>query len=135
MSSQQLILEENEGIEHAPTGEEIEDEPDLLADFVAGGHMIAKPFTHVTKTETSRFNLFRRKSGLLNVLARQATKNRICFKNGFLNTFTDTEVTQTNKFLGDIYVSMIELNWLWIIVLFIMARICRALVLDLLDPR
>ena len=64
------------------------------------GDMLAKPFTFVSgNTKKSRFNPFRKKSGLLNVLARQSTKNRICFKNGYLNTFTPTDENQAHKFL------------------------------------
>jgi hypothetical protein len=39
--------------------------------------ILAKPFNFVSgNVSKSRFNPFRKKSGLLNVLARQATKNR-----------------------------------------------------------
>ena len=89
-----------------------EDEPNPLADFMSGD-LMAKPFTYVTKTEKS-LNPFRKKSGLLNVLAKKSTQSRICTKKGALNIFTDTEVNQTHKFLGDIFVSIIELNWYWI---------------------
>lgn len=83
------------------------------------GDMLAKPFTFVSgNTKKSRFNPFRKKSGLLNVLARQSTKNRICFKNGYLNTFTPTDENQAHKFLQDIFVSIIDLNWGWIYVIF-----------------
>ena len=83
------------------------------------GDILAKPFTFVSgNTKKSRFNPFRKKSGLLNVLARQSTKNRICFKNGYLNTFTPSEENQAHKFLQDIFVSIIDLNWGWIYVIF-----------------
>ena len=52
------------------------------------------------------------------MLARQSTKNRICFKNGYLNTFTPSEETQTHKVLQDIFVTVIDLNWGWIYVIF-----------------
>ena len=77
------------------------------------GDLMAKPFTYVTKTEKS-LNPFRKKSGLMNVLARTSTKNRICTKKGILNIFSETDVKETRKFLGDIFVSIIELNWGWI---------------------
>merc|ERR1711971_1532803 len=97
---------------------EAEDEPNPLADFMSGD-ILAKPFTFVSgNTKKSRFNPFRKKSGLLNVLARQSTKNRICFKNGYLNTFTPSEENQAHKFLQDIFVSIIDLNWGWIYVIF-----------------
>ena len=68
--------------------------------FSISGDLLAKPFTFVSgNTKKSRFNPFRKKSGLLNVLARQSTKNRICFKNGYLNTFTPSDEAQTHKFL------------------------------------
>jgi len=90
-----------------------DDEPNPLADFMSGD-LMAKPFTYVKKTEKS-FNPFRKKSGLLNVLARTSTKNRICTKKGELNLFTDTEVEkETKNFFGDIFVSVIKLNWGWI---------------------
>ena len=86
---------------------------------IFSGDILAKPFTFVSgNTKKSRFNPFRKKSGLLNVLARQSTKNRICFKNGYLNTFTPSEEAQTHKFLQDIFVSMIDLSWAWIYVIF-----------------
>ena len=93
----------------------------LLCFNISGisGDILAKPFTFVSgNTKKSRFNPFRKKSGLLNVLARQSTKNRICFKNGYLNTFTPSEENQAHKFLQDIFVSIIDLNWGWIYVIF-----------------
>ena len=97
-----------------------EDEPNPLADFMSGD-LLAKPWTVISgNTKKPWYNPFRKKSGLLNVLARQADKNRICFKNGNLNIFTPGEEVnqQTNKFLGDFFISMIELNWMWINVIF-----------------
>ena len=91
-----------------------EDEPNPMADFMSGD-LMAKPFTHVTKTKKP---FLKKKSGLLNVLAKKATKNRICTKKGALNIFSETEVHQTHKFLGDIFVSIIELNWGWINLIF-----------------
>jgi len=89
-----------------------EDENNPLADFMSGD-LMAKPFTYVTKTEKS-LNPFRKKSGLMNVLARSSTKNRICTKKGILNIFSETDGKDAKKFLGDIFVSIIELNWGWI---------------------
>ena len=84
----------------------------VLSFICISGDMLAKPFTFVSgNTKKSRFNPFRKKSGLLNVLARQSTKNRICFKNGYLNTFTPTEEAQTHKFLQVFYrVNTKEMN-------------------------
>ena len=50
----------------------------------------------------------------MNVLARSSTKNRICTKKGILNIFSETDGKDAKKFLGDIFVSIIELNWGWI---------------------
>ena len=50
--------------------------------------------------------------------AKQATRNRICFKNGWLNTYTSAEESQAHKLLQDIFVSIIDLNWGWIYVIF-----------------
>ena len=78
---------------------ESQSDPDAnpLADFMSGD-ILAKPFTFVSgNTKKSRFNPFKKKSGLLNVLARQATKNRICFKNGWLNTYTSADEAQAHK--------------------------------------
>ena len=50
----------------------------------------------------------------MNVLARTSTKNRICTKKGILNIFSEADGKEAQKFLGDIFVSIIELNWGWI---------------------
>ena len=79
--------------------EEKDGEPNPLADFMSAD-ILAKPFNFVSgNTKRSRFNPFRKKSGLLNVLARQATKNRLMFKNGYLNTYTPADEAETHKFL------------------------------------
>ena len=93
------------------------------------GDLMAKPFTYVTKTEKS-LNPFRKKSGLMNVLARTSTKNRICTKKGILNIFSETDGKEAQKFLGDIFVSIIELNWGWINFIFVIWVVQIFLVLN-----
>ena len=94
-----------------------ETEPNPLADFMSTD-ILAKPFNFVSgNVSKSRFNPFRKKSGLLNVLARQATKNRIVAKNGFLNTVGSAD-GKKHKFFKDIFISLIDLNWGWIFLLF-----------------
>ena len=64
--------------------EEEEDGPGtMMADFMSAD-ILTKPFNFVSGNATkSRFNPFRKKkSGLLNVLAKQATRNRLMAKNG-----------------------------------------------------
>ena len=95
----------------------VEDEPNPLADFMSTD-ILAKPFNFVSgNVSKSRFNPFRKKSGLLNVLARQATKNRIVAKNGMLNTVGSAD-GKKHKFFKDIFISLIDLNWGWIFLLF-----------------
>lgn len=86
-----------------------------LADFMSAD-ILTKPFSFVSGSATkSRFNPFRKKSGLLNVLSRQSTKNRIVAKNGQLNTVNEYVST---KFWKDIFITMIDLHWGWIFVVF-----------------
>ena len=95
----------------------VEEEPNPLADFMSTD-ILAKPFNFVSgNVSKSRFNPFRKKSGLLNVLARQATKNRIVNKNGMLNTVGSAD-GKKHKFFKDIFISLIDLNWGWIFLLF-----------------
>ena len=89
--------------------------PNPLADFMSAD-ILTKPFNFVSGSATkSRFNPFRKKSGLLNVLARQSTKNRIVAKNGQLNTINEYVST---KFWKDIFITMIDMNWGWIFLVF-----------------
>ena len=86
-----------------------------LADFMSAD-ILTKPFNFVAGSATkSRFNPFRKKSGLLNVLARQSTKNRIVAKNGQLNTINEYH---SAKFWKDIFITLIDVNWGWIFLLF-----------------
>ena len=69
-----------------------------MADFVSSD-ILTKPFNFVSgNVSKARFNPFRKKSGLLNVLAKQATRNRIVAKNGVLNTMSSTD-GKTHHFL------------------------------------
>ena len=62
-----------------------------MADFLSTD-ILTKPFNFVGGNATkSRFNPFRKKSGLLNVLARQSTRNRIVGKSGALNLIMHVE--------------------------------------------
>ena len=62
-----------------------------MADFLSTD-ILTKPFNFVGGNATkSRFNPFRKKSGLLNVLARQSTRNRIVGKSGALNIIMHME--------------------------------------------
>ena len=88
-----------------------------LADFMSTD-ILTKPFNFVAGNATkSRFNPFRKKSGLLNVLARQSTRNRIVGKNGSLNIINSAE-GKSHKFFKDIFISIIDLNWGWIFFMF-----------------
>ena len=69
-----------------------------MADFLSTD-ILTKPFNFVGGNATkSRFNPFRKKSGLLNVLARQSTRNRIVGKSGALNLIMHVE-GKSHKFL------------------------------------
>ena len=86
----------------------VEDEPNPLADFMSTD-ILAKPFNFVSgNVSKSRFNPFRKKSGLLNVLARQATKNRIVAKNGLLNTVGSADGKKHKFFKKS---SRLMMNW------------------------
>ena len=58
--------------------------------------LLMKPFSFVAGNnkgrKRSKFDLLRKKSGLLNVLTETATKKRIVFKNGNLNTINVSSV-------------------------------------------
>ena len=111
-------LDKDGNIEQVP--DNCDDEPsdvntNPLADFMSAD-ILAKPFNFVAGSATkSRFNPFRKKSGLLNVLARQSTKNRIVAKNGTLNTINEYH---SSKFWKDIFITLIDINWGWIFLLF-----------------
>ena len=109
-------LDKDGNIEQVPdTLEDEVSEVNPMADFMSAD-ILTKPFNFVAGSATkSRFNPFRKKSGLLNVLARQSTKNRIVAKNGTLNTINEYHST---KFWKDIFITMIDLNWGWIFLVF-----------------
>ena len=110
-------LDKDGNIEQVPSGcDETSDvNPNPMADFLSAD-ILTKPFNFVSGSATkSRFNPFRKKSGLLNVLARQSTKNRIVAKNGTLNT---TNEYHSTKFWKDIFITLIDINWGWIFALF-----------------
>ena len=111
-------LDKDGNIEQVPDNcdEETSDvNPNPLADFMSAD-ILTKPFNFVAGSATkSRFNPFRKKSGLLNVLARQSTKNRIVAKNGQLNTINEYH---SSKFWKDIFITLIDINWGWIFLLF-----------------
>ena len=88
----------------SPTKSVLDDDDDhagganSMADFVSSD-ILTKPFNFVSgNVSKARFNPFRKKSGLLNVLAKQATRNRIVAKNGVLNTMSSTD-GKTHHFL------------------------------------
>ncbi|CAB4058528.1 KCNJN [Lepeophtheirus salmonis] len=88
-----------------------------IADFVSAD-IITKPFNFVSgNVRKARFNPFRKKSGLLNVLARQATRNRIVSKNGNINTIFTSE-GKAHHFMKDFFISTLELSWTWTFFMF-----------------
>jgi len=111
--------------EEARVGEEEDDEDDetpppvanSMADFMSAD-ILAKPFNFVSgNVRKSRFNPFRKKSGLLNVLAKQATRNRLVGKNGTINTQSAMDGI-THHFFKDFFITILDLKWSWIFVLF-----------------
>lgn len=94
-----------------------DDTPNMMADFISAD-ILTKPFNFVSgNVSKSRFNPFRKKSGLLNVLAKQSTRNRIVSKNGTLNTMSAAD-GKRHHFLKDIFITMIDISWGWIFVVF-----------------
>eukprot|EP00095_Tigriopus_kingsejongensis_P004647 maker-scaffold29_size597861-snap-gene-3.9 protein:Tk04647 transcript:maker-scaffold29_size597861-snap-gene-3.9-mRNA-1 annotation:"g protein-activated inward rectifier potassium channel 3-like isoform x3" len=101
----------------SPLDEDEEDTPNLMADFISAD-ILTKPFNFVSgNVSKSRFNPFRKKSGLLNVLSKQSTRNRIVSKNGTLNTMS-AAYGKRHHFLKDIFITMIDIGWGWIFVVF-----------------
>ncbi len=99
--------------------EEEEDQPvQNMADFMSAD-ILAKPFNFVSGSGTkSRFNPFRKKkSGLLNVLAKQATRNRLVAKSGYVNTMSATD-GKTHHFFKDFFITLLDLSWRWVFALF-----------------
>ena len=62
-------------------------------------------------------NPFAKRAGLMSVLSKQATKNRLVFKNGVYNTVTSTE-GKSHRIIKDIFITLLDLSWLWIVFLF-----------------
>ena len=92
-------------------------QPNSMADFVSSD-ILTKPFNFVSgNVSKTRFNPFRKKSGLLNVLAKQSTRNRIVAKNGTLNTVSNAG-TKTHHFLKDFFITVLDLGWMWIFFFF-----------------
>lgn len=92
-------------------------QPNSMADFVSSD-ILTKPFNFVSgNVSKARFNPFRKKSGLLNVLAKQSTRNRIVAKNGALNTVSNAG-TKTHHFLKDFFITVLDLGWMWIFFFF-----------------
>lgn len=90
-----------------------------IGDFI-GADILAKPFNFVSgnATRRKRCNPFRKKkSGLLNVLAKQATRNRLVAKNGNINTLSQSE-GKTHKFFKDVFITLLDLSWAWIFMVF-----------------
>ena len=77
--------------------------------FLTITEIMAKPFSFVSGDVPNRgFNPFRRKSGILSVLAKQDRRSRIMGKTGSLHTVGFDE-GNTDKYLKDIFISIIDL--------------------------
>uniref|UniRef100_A0A0K2T6V2 Uncharacterized protein n=1 Tax=Lepeophtheirus salmonis TaxID=72036 RepID=A0A0K2T6V2_LEPSM len=88
-----------------------------ISDFVSTD-IITKPFHFVSgNVNPTRFNPLRKKSGILNVLAEQATRNRIVAKNGYYNTIFSSKGKKW-RLLKDFFTSSLDLSWFWIFFLF-----------------
>lgn len=59
----------------------------------------------------------KKKSGLLNVLAKQATRNRLVAKNGAVNTQSQSE-GKAHKFFKDVFITLLDSSWSLICALF-----------------
>jgi hypothetical protein len=64
-----------------------------------------------------RFNPFRKKRGLMNVIAKQTTRSRIVAKSGFLNTLASTE-GKTHHFFKDIFITTLDMSWVYVFLMF-----------------
>lgn len=88
-----------------------------MADMMAAD-VISKPFSFVGgQVSQKSFNPFRKKSGLLNVLAQQASKKRIVFKDGRFNVSSSADGKQ-HRLLKDFFISILEMSWLLICSIF-----------------
>ncbi|CAB4063558.1 KCNJN [Lepeophtheirus salmonis] len=80
-----------------------------ISDFVSTD-IITKPFHFVSgNVNPTRFNPLRKKSGILNVLAEQATRNRIVAKNGYYNTIFSSKGKKW-RLLKDFFTSSLDLK-------------------------
>ena len=97
----------------------IEDEEKHNVFEFMSADILAKPFNFVSgSTSRNRFNPFRKKkSGLLNVLAKQATRSRLVGKNGIVNTMSATD-GKTHHFFKDFFITLLDLSWRWVFCLF-----------------
>lgn len=94
-----------------------DDRHNSMSDFVSAD-ILTKPFNFVSgNVSKARFNPFRKKSGLLNVLAKQSTRNRIVAKNGSLNTESHAG-TKSHHFFKDFFTSVLDMGWSWIFFFF-----------------
>ena len=77
--------------------------------FLTITEMLAKPFSFVCGEVPQRgFNPFRKKSGILSVLAKQDHRSRLMGKTGSLHTVGLAE-GNADKYLKDIFISIIDL--------------------------
>ncbi len=98
-------------------GEE-EEEKHNVFEFMSAD-ILAKPFNFVSGSSSrNRFNPFKKKkSGLLNVLAKQATRNRLVGKSGAVNTMSALD-GKTHHLFKDFFISLLDLSWRWVFCLF-----------------
>ena len=116
----QPVKKDEEETEEAE--EESESRPETphnpMADFMSAD-ILTKPFNFVSgNVSKNRFNPFRKKkAGLLNVLAKQATRQRIIAKNGTVNTQSMAD-GKSHHYFKDFFITLIDLSWPWMFVLF-----------------
>ena len=86
--------------------------------------VLSKPFSFVSGNVSKKKSFFspnRRKkhSGLLSVLSNVATRRRIVMKSGALNTETSSaEAGKSHRLFKDIFISILDLSWSWIFLMF-----------------
>jgi len=62
----------------------------------------------------SKWNPFRKKSGIMNVIHAQSKRNRVVSKHGKINTY-NRGMDQQERLLKDFFTSLIDLSWAWTI--------------------
>jgi len=74
----------------------------------------------VQSSQGSRWNPFRKKSGILNVIHAQSKRNRMVSKHGKINTYNKStnDEERHERFIKDFFTSMIDLSWSWTIFCF-----------------